>query len=146
MSESIESLMAEARAARQSWIGGEAPVDESASRMSAALDRLTEFGAPRIESPSADIEALIAEARTPVYPTTSDEVWKTRGVAPVERDDLIERLTAALEAQSLRNITRVTVVGDDGAVFERYALYANGARAVIQDEGRTLKILPREDS
>lgn len=142
----IEELLDEARAARAAWLDGSLPVDESASRMSAALDRLTEFGAPRIEAPSVDIEALIAEARTPVYPTTSDEVWKTRGVAPVERDDLIERLTAALEAQSLQNVTWVTVVGDDGVVFERYGLYAGGAQAVLQDEGRTLKILPRDAS
>ena len=44
-------------------------------------------------------EELIAEARTPVYASTSDEVWGRGGVAPVDRDGLIERLTDALESQ-----------------------------------------------
>lgn len=42
-------------------------------------------------------ESLISEARTPVYRNTSDEVWEVNGVAPVERDELIEKLTTALE-------------------------------------------------
>ena len=45
-----------------------------------------------------DNEALIEEARTPVYRSTSDEVWQIGGVAPVERDELIGRLTDAVEA------------------------------------------------
>lgn len=47
-----------------------------------------------------DIENLIAEARTPVYTSTSDEVWGRGGVAAVDRDDLIRALADALEAEA----------------------------------------------
>lgn len=44
----------------------------------------------------------------------------------------------------LSRVTRVTVVGPTGRVFEDYQIYAetDGAELSIQDEGQTLKILP----
>lgn len=42
-----------------------------------------------------------------------------------------------------KSVTRITVVGDEGIVFERYNLYENGVDLVFQDQGRTLKIFPR---
>ena len=41
------------------------------------------------------------------------------------------------------NVSRVTVASDDGIEFEKYGLYKHGVDVVIQDEGRTLKIIPR---
>ena len=42
----------------------------------------------------------------------------------------------------LEDVTRVSVVGPDGIVYEDYCIYpAGGAQILIQDEGRTLKIL-----
>lgn len=43
------------------------------------------------------------------------------------------------------NITRVTVIGNDGIEYERYDLYRPGQGAEVhqQDAGRTLKIFPR---
>lgn len=49
-----------------------------------------------------DMQALIAEARTPQYSCVSDEVWERNGSSPAERDDLVRRLTEALEAASTR--------------------------------------------
>lgn len=43
----------------------------------------------------------------------------------------------------LRKITRITVVTDEGRVFEKYDAYENGVVLSIQDDDRTLKILPR---
>jgi hypothetical protein len=39
-------------------------------------------------------------------------------------------------------VTRVTVVGPSGGVFERYNLFPDGAEIHLQDGGRTLKIFP----
>lgn len=39
--------------------------------------------------------------------------------------------------------TRVTVVGRDGRVFEDYDLFDNGCTVVVQDDGRTVKVLRR---
>lgn len=44
----------------------------------------------------------------------------------------------------LSRVTRITVVGDNGIVFEDYALYEDGAELLLQDDGRTLKIVPQE--
>lgn len=39
--------------------------------------------------------------------------------------------------------TRVTVVGRDGRVFEDYDLFDNGCTVIVQDDGRTVKVLRR---
>lgn len=44
---------------------------------------------------------------------------------------------------SLEKVTRITVAGPEGIVFERYDLYPGGVDLLVQDEGRTLKVLPR---
>lgn len=41
------------------------------------------------------------------------------------------------------DVTRVTVVGQDGLVFEKYDLFKGGVDLFLQDEGRTLKIFPK---
>lgn len=42
------------------------------------------------------------------------------------------------------DVTRLTVVADAvGVMFEDYSLYANGVDILVQDDGRTLKIIPR---
>ena len=40
------------------------------------------------------------------------------------------------------NVTRVTIVSEQGVEFERYNLYGNGVTVVLQDGGRTLKVFP----
>jgi hypothetical protein len=40
-------------------------------------------------------------------------------------------------------VTRVTVVGEQGIEFERYNLFTDGAEVHLQDAGRTLKVFPR---
>ena len=45
----------------------------------------------------------------------------------------------------LPKVTRVTVVTGDGVAFEDYAAYpAAGAEVVVQDDGRTVKIVPAQ--
>jgi hypothetical protein len=43
------------------------------------------------------------------------------------------------------DVTRVTIVGLEGAMFERYDAYSNGVELHLQDDGRTLKIFPRRE-
>lgn len=42
----------------------------------------------------------------------------------------------------LPDVSRVTVVSEDGVEFEKYNLYENGIEIHLQDDGRTLKIFP----
>lgn len=44
--------------------------------------------------------------------------------------------------EDLSKVTRITVVTDEGRVFEKYDAYTGGVYLSVQDEGRTLKILP----
>lgn len=41
---------------------------------------------------------LITEARTPQFESEHDEAWGVNGRSPAERNDLVRRLTEALEA------------------------------------------------
>lgn len=41
-----------------------------------------------------------------------------------------------------QDVSRITIVSDDGVEFEKYDLYENGVELSLQDEGRTLKIFP----
>lgn len=43
----------------------------------------------------------------------------------------------------LSKVTRVTVVGTGGREFEGRDLFENGAYLSVQDDGLTLKVLPR---
>lgn len=43
------------------------------------------------------------------------------------------------------DVTRITVVSDEGVQFEKYDLYKNGVVLELQDNGRTLKIFPRQE-
>lgn len=45
----------------------------------------------------------------------------------------------------LSRVTRVTVVGPQGIEYENYDLYTDGADLFLQDEGRTLKVFPRQN-
>lgn len=40
-------------------------------------------------------------------------------------------------------VTRVTIVSDEGIEFERYDLYKHGVELHLQDDGRTLKVFPK---
>lgn len=44
----------------------------------------------------------------------------------------------------LKDVTRITVVSNEGVEFERYNLYDNGVELHLQDDGRTLKIFPKQ--
>lgn len=44
---------------------------------------------------------------------------------------------------SLQDVTRITVVSEEGVEFEKYNLYEDGVEIHLQDDGRTLKIFPR---
>lgn len=44
----------------------------------------------------------------------------------------------------LSKVTRITVVSDVGGVeFENYRLWSNGVELLLQDDDRTLKVVPR---
>lgn len=45
--------------------------------------------------------------------------------------------------QDLSKVTRITVVTDEGVVYEKYDAFEFGVILSIQDDGRTLKIFPR---
>lgn len=47
--------------------------------------------------------------------------------------------------ESLAEVTRVTVVTGVKRVFEGWDLYQHGVDLVLQDQGRTLKLLPAPD-
>lgn len=51
-------------------------------------------------------------------------------------------LESALNQDRYGDVTRITVVTDEGRVFEKYGAYANGVELHLQDDGRTLKVLP----
>lgn len=51
-------------------------------------------------------------------------------------------LESALNEDRYGEVTRITVVTDEGRVFEKYDAYTGGVYLSLQDEGRTLKILP----
>jgi hypothetical protein len=42
-------------------------------------------------------------------------------------------------------VTRITLVGKNGLVYEDYNLFKDGAEVHLQDGGRTLKVFPRSD-
>jgi hypothetical protein len=45
------------------------------------------------------------------------------------------------------DVTRITLVGKNGLVYEDYNLFKGGAEVHLQDDGRTLKVFPmREDN
>jgi hypothetical protein len=43
------------------------------------------------------------------------------------------------------DVSRVTVVSDEGLEYEAYGLYLDGVELHLQDNGRTLKIFPRRE-
>lgn len=68
------------------------------------------------------------------------------GWLPLEFSDTLDDAGMPLWERpvQLTQITRVTVVDDaSGRVFERKNLYSNGVQLSVQDEGRTLKVLPK---
>jgi len=42
------------------------------------------------------------------------------------------------------DVTRLVVVGDQGKILEKWDLFRDGVELHLQDEGRTLKIFPRQ--
>lgn len=45
---------------------------------------------------------------------------------------------------TLPNVTRVTVVTENGVEYEKYQAYEGGVEIHLQDDGRTLKIFPKK--
>jgi hypothetical protein len=43
------------------------------------------------------------------------------------------------------DVTRITLVGVEGLVFEQYNPFPNGVELHLQDDGRTLKVFPRRE-
>lgn len=50
------------------------------------------------------------------------------------------------EQQDFDKVSRIVVVSDIEVVFEKYGLYEDGIEIHLQDDGRTLKILPRKEN
>ncbi len=48
-----------------------------------------------------------------------------------------------MKVTEFENVTRITVVREEGLAFEDYHAYAMGVEVHLQDDGRTLKIFPR---
>lgn len=46
-----------------------------------------------------------------------------------------------MKLMRLTDVTRITVVTEDGNVFEKYNAFEHGAELHIQDDGRTLLVL-----
>lgn len=59
-----------------------------------------------------------------------------------ERYGSVYVLESSLGMNQYEDVTRITVVTDEGRVFEKYGAYANGVELHLQDEGRTLKVFP----
>lgn len=48
------------------------------------------------------------------------------------------------KVDEFKDVTRITVVGKNGVALEDYNLFKNGCEIHLQDDGRTLKVFPRE--
>ena len=55
---------------------------------------------------------------------------------------VIQKAHDLARQDALANVTRLTVVGDEGRLFETWGI--TNVAAVLQDEGQTLKIFYRE--
>lgn len=54
-------------------------------------------------------------------------------------------MTNAGKVAEFHNVSRITLVDDKtGRVFERFGMYENGVEIHLQDDGRTLKIFPKQ--
>ena len=40
-------------------------------------------------------------------------------------------------------VTRVTIVGLDGIEYENYSIYEEGCTILVQDQGKTIKVIPK---
>jgi hypothetical protein len=49
-----------------------------------------------------------------------------------------------MKVEEFADVTRVTVVGKNGLAYEDYNLYKQGCEVHLQDDGRTLKIFPKQ--
>lgn len=49
-----------------------------------------------------------------------------------------------MKLMRLTDVTRITVVTEEGNIFEKYNAYKNGVELHVQDDGRTLKIMNAE--
>lgn len=67
-----------------------------------------------------------------------------RAEAAEGRVAVLEGMTARehLDAADLSEVSCVIVSGPGGSGSDRWAVYVHGARLAIQDDGRTLKVLP----
>lgn len=73
-----------------------------------------------------------------------DHPWIPREFSEELGEDGLPRWERPIsDPLALSRVTRVTVVGKEGRVFEGWDLFEDGAFFTLQDDGRTLKILPR---
>lgn len=49
-----------------------------------------------------------------------------------------------MKVNEFENVTRLCVVSGDEVEFDAYNMYPNGVEIHLQDDGRTLKIFPRQ--
>lgn len=49
-----------------------------------------------------------------------------------------------MKLMRLTDVTRITVVTEDGNIFEKYNAFKHGVELHVQDDGRTLKIINAE--
>ena len=49
-----------------------------------------------------------------------------------------------MKLMRLNKVTRITVVTEDGNIFEKYGAFEHGVELHIQDDGRTLKVMNAE--
>lgn len=66
--------------------------------------------------------------------------WRRARAAEARIAELERELRSA--APDLRRVTRVSVIGTEGQLFEQWGIYPDGAELMIQDDGATLKIRP----
>lgn len=59
-----------------------------------------------------------------------------------ERGEQVAWPDCSVVGPDLSRVDRVTVVGPEGSLFERSGIYDHGVELAVQDDGRTLKILP----
>lgn len=49
-----------------------------------------------------------------------------------------------MKLMRLTDVTRITIVTEEGNIFEKYNAYKNGVELHVQADGRTLKIMNAE--
>lgn len=79
--------------------------------------------------------------------------WAEDDIVPGDLKSLLKATVKTLEKSESGHppapfvfpfATRITIVGDDRALFENYHAWKAGAELHQQDQGRTLKLFPKQ--